>query len=231
VIEAGVDLDFPATLRDLGPVDALVQVAGRCNREGQRPEACAYVVPLKDGGAARVYGAVHVHVARRLLEGVRELPEARYPEWVERYFHEARERLSQERSEALWKAYTRLAYDRLESEDTALSEFHLIESPEQVPIFVALTSKRERWLFEHFKPEVLETRDLQKRRMAYLRYRKELHDFTVRPLLQRALQNLPPAVSGREGLRWVPHDQLARFYDFETGFRWGHHELEHAWIE
>ena len=231
VIEAGVDLDFPATLRDLGPVDALVQVAGRCNREGHHPEARAYVVPLQEGGAARVYGAVHVHVARRLLEGVGELPEARYPEWVERYFHEARERLSQARSEALWRAYTRLAYDRLEREDPTLSEFHLIESPEQVPIFVALTPKRERWLLERFKPEVLEVRDLQQRRRAYLRHRRRLHDLTVRPLLQRALQNLPPAVDRPEGLRWVPHGQLGRFYDFETGFRWEIEELEGAWIE
>lgn len=231
VIEAGVDLDFPATLRDLGPVDALVQVAGRCNREGTRPEARAYVVPLKDGGAARVYGAVHVHVARRLLDGVGELPEARYPEWVERYFHEARERLSRESSEELWRAYTRLAYDRLEREDPTLSEFHLIESPEQVPIFVALSPNQERWLLEHFKPQVLEIRDPQARRSAYLRYRKRLNDFTVRPLLHRALQNLPPVLSDRWGLRWVPYEQLASFYDLETGFVWEPEELGKAWIE
>ena len=231
VVEAGVDLDFPATLRDLGPVDALVQVAGRCNREGRCPEARAYVVPLEGGGAAHVYGAVHLHVARRLLEGVTELPEARYPEWVERYFREAHRRLSQERSEALWKAYTRLAYDRLESEEPALSEFHLIESPEQIPIFVALTPKRERWLLTSFKPEVLDEGDPQRRQAGYLRYRRALHDFTIRPLLRRARQNLPPAVGEAGGLRWIPHGQLERFYDMETGFRWTPEELAGAWIE
>jgi CRISPR-associated endonuclease/helicase Cas3 len=44
LIEAGVDVDFPAVFRDLAPADSLQQAAGRANREGRHPQPGRVVI-------------------------------------------------------------------------------------------------------------------------------------------------------------------------------------------
>lgn len=66
LVEAGVDLDFPAVWRAFGPLDSVAQAAGRCNREGSLPGLGKVVVfrPEDDRMPAGVY---------RLAAGVTEV--------------------------------------------------------------------------------------------------------------------------------------------------------------
>ena len=60
LIEAGVDVDFPIAWRALGPLDSIIQTAGRCNREGRHEQPCPVIIfrPAEGGHLPKGYEQV-----------------------------------------------------------------------------------------------------------------------------------------------------------------------------
>lgn len=67
VIEAGVDVDFPVVFRAMAPLDALIQAAGRCNREGRMQPKNASVVIFETLDGASPQGIYRAAIDRTRL--------------------------------------------------------------------------------------------------------------------------------------------------------------------
>jgi len=94
LIEAGVDLDFPKVFRVLGPLDAILQAAGRCNREGRLTDAAGNltrgeveVVTLAETHLPPGIYERATHLAARFLPDGDECGEIK-PESIHAYFRE-----------------------------------------------------------------------------------------------------------------------------------------------
>jgi CRISPR-associated endonuclease/helicase Cas3 len=69
LIEAGVDVDFPIVYRALAPLESIIQAAGRCNREGKRPEnGKVFLFRLEDGGIPPGLYSTCADHTRQLIE-------------------------------------------------------------------------------------------------------------------------------------------------------------------
>lgn len=87
VVEAGVDISFPCVLRALGPLDSIIQAAGRCNREGEHD--AGHVTVFEPAEGATPPGAYRTgrDIARQLI-GSEEPFNLHDPTSPRRYFEQ-----------------------------------------------------------------------------------------------------------------------------------------------
>lgn len=90
-VEAGVDIDMDLVIRDFAPLDSLIQIAGRCNREGRQSQrGTVEIVDLINENDRRyseyIYDPVHLAATRELIGDVVEVKEEEVLDLSDRYF-------------------------------------------------------------------------------------------------------------------------------------------------
>ncbi|MGI6562831.1 MAG: CRISPR-associated helicase Cas3' [Clostridia bacterium] len=87
LIEAGVDVDFPAVYRQMAGLESQIQAAGRCNREGRRSieDSNVYIYDMDDDYNQKLPSALRrpTEIAKGIAERYTDVSS---PEAIEAYF-------------------------------------------------------------------------------------------------------------------------------------------------
>lgn len=214
LIEAGVDIDVDIVYRDLAPLDSINQVSGRCNRnytEGKKGEV--RIFSLSDGKNEYykwIYSSFLIEKTKEVLKGSDIISEKQFLELNNQYFQKVKMDKSEHISKERLNDIKNLQFDDLQK------NFHLIEKTyEKTDVFIELDDTAKKIWTKY--NEICAVPNLLERKKKFLGIKKEFFEYIISIKTDAA----PPIINSETGIAYVPHDNLASFYDENTGYKKG----------
>jgi len=228
VVEAGVNLDFDVAFRDVGPLDSIIQVSGRCNRNWRHKDGSKiYVIRVVDDKgrpeAEKIYGKILPDITMRTFEKKPIINEQNILDIINDYYNKVLKRCAI--SSGYLKHITFLKYGEL-------SGFSLIKEEPKLSIFIELDDEATRVL-ERFRealekirkdesrktpegPRSIEMDELFKYKAELRGLRANLEDYIVNAWPSERFRSLGE-ISPKTGIYHVPNDELSAYYCEDTG--------------
>lgn len=219
LIEAGVDLSFDYCIRDLGPLDSILQVAGRVNRSMERSRGRLVVTELLKEDSQRpfswIYDSTVIWATKQILDK-RKWNEPELYALSNRYFSELEKKGLESESLELLEALKRLDFEKI-------GEFSLIEQVKgslNLPVFLEIDENAKKAWNRYC--DILSENIDEAKKYEYLARKKQAVRALAPYVVNLRIYTYPGADNYllpdiQNGFCYVSSDELQRYYDEKTG--------------
>ncbi len=211
LVEAGVDISVHTVFRQIAPLDALIQSAGRANRYNEQSEpAEVYVYKITDQMQKTnlVYGTQLIQKTWDILKDKNTYYETEYLDLIQRYFKKVYNDLTKNITPRQLPNILALDFEKT-------NEFYLIEEKYKTESIFVLLNDNAKQVWERFV-EIYsdDSIDLLKKRELFSKIKSQFYDYVVNVIIPYGSQAIDIDVAKEYG--FYPVDpEISDYYSYD----------------
>ncbi len=231
LIEAGVDIDANKVVRDFGPLDSLIQVSGRCNRNNQidkgHVEIYRYIGDRNYEFSRYIYSESFLNATEMVLRNIYgSIKENAFPTLSKTYFNLIKKDFLY--TQKYLKILLLLKYGtrnipKSRDKITSLRDFSIIKDELQTTNVYIDINEESAKIHKQFAELIEEIRQCSDK-TEYFRLKsklkqikRKLHQYTI-SIQSNRIKSIPN-LSNNYSLIYIPLENLKDYYDKMTGFK------------